>query len=922
MKYNKYETKEVSNAPYSEIGDSKKSPLIIRNEVIERKISVSRQNTFPLPHSKSLAIMIGVLSAYGTGAIKGSQLLQSLMMLNIPVKEVSLPTRLLALPLIPFVNSLALHYVENYKLLRAIPSLREAKRQLGRQLRRHPLETSVTAIAALVEGMIVTNSIFQLLGDETTPPWYSWLFATTLGMFDASQYILLEGQAMNIRLKEGLWYAPIEYSDYLNRQNRLNRNLIPLMVHGLPTMGALLYTALAFIESRELIELMNHSSNADYREDMGDIMSLPFAIIYGGMQYALYGYRTQETIIRWLVPELRNSSVETKEISFLLRLALWGLTFLALGGSTAETIMVISAALGFYECWAGTLPNLAGSVVISIISGAPGFLQNFWVDGHELRHIMDDQATPQEAVVEGKGDPRWRKDYRLSSFLADLARIALLTLGRRLIQECLLPDEVTADEIDRRVTVSSYALSTLLSLQVWFFFTTAPALKPQNFHMELEESVVREIHSNNRHLSLSMSDHKNSIQSNPNLESKNSSRPLTPSSRPSTPNCTYTTPQLNRYEAKHFAYHQAIRHHRQSRSRLWLQAGCQLLFPVLIGSVLETQLRGFFTRHSHLNEEEALNNAQILGALFSGLVSVAMSHAFDWFWDRRDYHQFRQINQSLNDMDQKQELLALTQGLKGYSYSQFKTLVLKLKNSAPMIKWHGVVAMQESKIESLHIKSEDNAEEHTDEKKIVARLKREFELLKQHESGVLAYSYEVSNPNLQSNPENFKEYEYGFFYFYKETDEEDEIDKKTTVICYSPTNNSRLSTLQKFFLCDLTLQWLCVRTRTPFTVIDSGPWVIMQLTALMNGRINLADDPYDILRETNLRATRIAQITQDILEVKEDGKRIKTETKEKKQSRTSSPILFSLPHSQEEDKVVSQEIKPEPSPRSGWCSIL
>lgn len=192
------------------------------------------------------------------------------------------------MPGITFCNTAALHDVENQKILRPLKSFAYVYKHLKRQFYKQPLESFLTLLAAVAESLMVTNSIFDLLGEHSANQWYCSLMAISFGILYGLQFILLEGQALSIRTREGLIDNSENSAELLaSKHNCFQRIPSHLLVHSIPIIGALLYTALAFIESRELIERIAPSSDADYREDMGDILGIVLAMVYGGMQYTL-----------------------------------------------------------------------------------------------------------------------------------------------------------------------------------------------------------------------------------------------------------------------------------------------------------------------------------------------------------------------------------------------------------------------------------------------------------------------------------------------------------------------------------------------------------------------------------------------------------------------------------------------------------
>ena len=162
----------------------------------------------------------------------------------------------------------------------------------------------------------------------------------------------------------------------------------------------MVYIALAFIETRELIEHMVVSDNEDYKEDIGSIFGLPLALIYGGIQYSLYGYRTQQAIAdlirNWCGKSSRDHSAIEHKIQASQRFRHLKKAS-AVVASFVEAITVFSASASFYKVWNGEFPKDVSLAIIAFVSGSVGYAQNYWVEGYELMGIHPEEDHPTES---------------------------------------------------------------------------------------------------------------------------------------------------------------------------------------------------------------------------------------------------------------------------------------------------------------------------------------------------------------------------------------------------------------------------------------------------------------------------------------------------------------------------------------------
>jgi hypothetical protein len=842
------------------------------------------------------SFLIGALSAYGTGAIKGAQLYSSLKLFQIATgSDLPIEVRLTVLPLIPLINMTPLHYTQNKKIFQELTSWRKYYKAMRDQWRIHPVPTTLISLAAITEGMMVTNSVLALLKDNSTE---AIVFSAVLGVIDALQFILLDGKALADRMDGQFIYTSKGYRKYSDRFPYKAR-LASLGIHSIPTIGAMLYTALAFIETRELIEQLMPSDNVDYRYDIGSIFGLLLSLIYGAMQYGLYGYQTQQVLIDWLAPpNFGSEEAKTEHKESPPKTCATGRKGLAWTGAFAETLTLFVPLVKFCENWIGDDPQWTGEnaqpillAILLFISVAVGFTQNYVVEGYEIMGL-----TPEEKPEDPAKPRRLERGggrYRLPDFLNGIGHITALTLWRTLIQRILMPDTATADSMTWSTTLASYVLSGTASLATWRGFESLRRRTPV-WPVEFQSPELRDEKQRQEALRRQSVD---SEDSNTLIEG------LTPAER-------------NSYEARQHSKTQADQEFRNSRSRLVLQSVVRFLMAALVGTFMENGFRQLFTRHSHLDPEESLNNGQILGALFTGLLTVIVSYAIDWRWglkDRRLLERFEQKDKpeqktggqgpsastssgaALDSKHEKEiELISIhgyqtlpvkkkspqtsmAEGLEGYDFDTFYQLIHGLNSDSKK-----GVSTQTTKIIGLLRFSEELKGTRDLERK------REYSDVRlSHAMDLNLALYDLEGPQPQINLDNIvslltaeiaelsnrsaliipysfafnrsSEEEYGFLQIIK--DDKDTV----TATIFHPTNDR----LPRYFLTQFidrlaesfTVKRRELETRDPFSTIDSGPWVVMQIEAVLRKKIDLNKSPFSLVREPNLSAARLSQFS-------------------------------------------------------------
>ena len=134
------------------------------------------------------------------------------------------------------------------------------------------------------------------------------------------------------------------------------------------------------------------------------------------------------------------------------------------------------------------------------------------------------------------------------------------------------------------------------------------------------------------------------------------------------------------------------------------------------------------------------------------------------------------------------------------------------------------------------------------------QLKNKLKKLNNNCSLLLPYYYSVdTNGESLFSPE-----EYGFIHFSKQQEE-------IRGICYNPSNNRVVNLyLKNYFekiISKPVVKCLSLRTATPMNPINSGPWVIMQIQAILNREIDLIASPHKLAPETNLSGVRLSQFS-------------------------------------------------------------
>jgi hypothetical protein len=98
--------------------------------------------------------------------------------------------------------------------------------------------------------------------------------------------------------------------------------------------------------------------------------------------------------------------------------------------------------------------------------------------------------------------------------------------------------------------------------------------------------------------------------------------------------------------------------------------------------------------------------------------------------------------------------------------------------------------------------------------------------------------------------------EYGFIFFTKQQNE-------IKGVGYNPSNNQIVNLYLKNYFeslsSEIIVKYLSLNTTTPVSSINSGPWVIMQIQAILNQKIDLIAKPHKLVPETNLSSIRLSQ---------------------------------------------------------------
>lgn len=868
---------------------------------------------------RGISIGLAVLGAYGTGTIKGSQCWEGLTLLGTPEDFFHPVIGLLALPLIHLISLSPLYHAQTHSLLTGIKSWKDLGRKIGKRLQKDPVSALLSILAGATEGLMVANCVLKSL-DESADGWQALIL--TLSVASALEHWLLCSQELSARLHQKFSYTSKAYRDYLEAfghswKGQAKAALTRWGVRLIPKVGALVASVLSFVEMRELVAQLTPSETEGYPEEMGNILGLPLSVVYGGMFYSLHAYSIEQGVVeRWILPKGASESGH----DLRAKINHW----LVIGGSLMEALVMFASFVAFCEVfrsdegspsWTG---KHAAPVLLALplaILGPLGFFQHGWLMSHAKPGADDSKKVHRSS------------QYRvLPGFLSALFRIMTLSAVRVAIQKWLLSRSVEADEVDGRTTMLAYGLTSFASVLAWviceFFQWRHPVVRTRIQRMGEEKQEVK-LEDSSLQLTLlsdlkdkkgrGHSEHRRqsmvSVVSTGSHDSEDSLIALR----------GVTLEAGNAYEAKRYLSMQKEHRFRTDKARLFIQGGMQLLIPV-VGALLELEIRQRLTDRGHLDSDKALDNAQVIGSLMVGLITVVVSYIIDrsWGWrerrlierikqhdkdqEKKHQHQPHQQQDEKSDQkegrEQKQEWphwmtgvndselkkveskseprawLSMARDEEGYDEDTFwemlQQLDLQARTSEGSIEILGLLNLTEifgeSKDEedfqvTLKSLAEDklkNNQNHLD------ALEKRFEKLKEGKSIILPYYYQKKGSFSRGH---LPREDYGFLYITREEKEEpiEGVPITITISGYNPSNNPHVSAGLHHYLSQLPaeihIDWRWLAPSPLIRSEDSGPWVLMQIEAELRKKIDLSIRPHRIDRTADLGPVRLSQFS-------------------------------------------------------------
>ena len=357
-----------------------------------------------------------------------------------------------------------------------------------------------------------------------------------------------------------------------------------------PILDALAYGALSFLETRLLVQgfignSYNYKDNESFKSQLGNLVAIPVSCIYVAMHYSLYGHRTKiELATSRLGINVRDRGI-TQGSLFARYPRTSSIVYLPVGVSAVIHAGVLMAATAQVSELlttgkeAGDISNPIKIIIISLF-GLSGFVQGCLTESHGP--ILLAKGLKLETEQEEEPDDI---RYRLGDLLVDSGRVAAIVILRFGLQLAFSPNQ-DPNDLSEGNRAYSYFFSSGGTVLGWLVFIEVWRLMkkyPETFYeMTRQQGVIED---------------ETDEQSKKALQ-------------------RYVTREnLNNF------YH--------SWPRLISQGVMQTGIATAIGYFLESVFDRVFDQDG-LESHLALNDAQIIASIFSGVASVAASRGTDY----------------------------------------------------------------------------------------------------------------------------------------------------------------------------------------------------------------------------------------------------------------------------------------------------